>query len=49
MSFSDPVANMLTVIRNANLRGYRTVNFPYSSFKWTICKKLQENNFLTQC
>lgn len=49
MTLSDPVANMLTVIRNANMRGYRTVTFPHSSFKWMICKKLQENNFLSQC
>ena len=49
MTLSDPVANMLTIIRNANMRGYRTVSFPYSSFKWQICKKLEENNFLSQC
>ena len=49
MTFSDPVANMLTVIRNANMRGYKTVAFPYSSFKWNTCKKLEENNFLAQC
>ena len=48
MSFSDPVANMLAVIRNANLRGYRTVSFPYSSFKQAICQKLQQTNFLSQ-
>jgi len=33
MTFSDPVANMLTTIRNANMRSYRNVVFPYSSFK----------------
>jgi small subunit ribosomal protein S8 len=49
MTLSDPVANMLTTIRNANMRGYKTVIFPYSSFKWRICKKLEENNFLSQC
>jgi len=49
MTLSDPVANMLTVIRNANMRGYRTVSFPHSSFKWAICKKLEEINFLSQC
>lgn len=49
MTFSDPVANMLTTIRNANMRSYRNVVFPYSSFKWAICKKLEENNFLSQC
>lgn len=49
MTFSDPVANMLTTIRNANMRGYRTVVFPHSTFKWAICKKLEANNFLSQC
>lgn len=48
MTLSDPVANMLTAIRNANMRSYKTVVFPYSSFKWRICKKLEENNFLSQ-
>jgi small subunit ribosomal protein S8 len=49
MTFSDPIANMLTAIRNANLRGYKTVIFPYSNFKWQICEKLKENNFLSKC
>ncbi|KLL05339.1 MAG: 30S ribosomal protein S8 [Mycoplasmataceae bacterium RV_VA103A] len=49
MNLSDPVANMLTFIRNANMRGYKTVTFPYSAFKWQICKKLVGNNFLSQC
>jgi len=49
MTLSDPVANMLTIIRNSNMRGYKTVVFPYSSFKWQICKKLEESNFLSQC
>lgn len=49
MTLSDPVANMLTIIRNANMRSYKTVVFPHSSFKWQICKKLEEHNFLSQC
>jgi len=49
MTFTDPISNMLTSIRNSNLRGYRTVIFPYSSFKWRICQKLKDNNFFTQC
>ena len=49
MTFSDPVANMLTFIRNANMRGYKTVIFPYSSFKWQICQKLTKEKFLSQC
>jgi len=49
MVFSDPVANMLASIRNAGLRSRRTVSFPFSTFKWKICQKLQENNFLSEC
>src|SRR4051794_20576505 len=49
MTLSDPVANMLTIIRNANMRGYKSVAFPYSAFKWRICEKLKENNFFSQC
>ncbi|MCE8163919.1 MAG: 30S ribosomal protein S8 [Candidatus Moeniiplasma glomeromycotorum] len=49
MTFSDPVANMLTTIRNANMRGKKTVAFPYSIFKWRICEKLRENNFFSKC
>ena len=49
MTLSDPVANMLTAIRNANLRKHKTVVFPHSSFKWKICEKLEENNILSQC
>lgn len=47
MTLSDPVANMLSSIRNANMRGYRTVSFFSSSFKLSICEKLKENNFLS--
>ena len=49
MTFSDPVANMLTIIRNANMRNYKTVIFPHSSFKWNTCKKLEDCGFLSQC
>jgi len=46
--FTDPIANMFTCLRNANLRRQRTVSFPYSRFKLNICKKLEENNYLTE-
>jgi small subunit ribosomal protein S8 len=49
MTFSDPVANMLATIRNANMRAFRNVVFPYSSFKWSICEKLEKSNFLSNC
>jgi len=47
MCFSDPVANMLTMIRNANMRGYHNVSFPHSSFKLKICEKIKENGFFS--
>jgi ribosomal protein S8 len=49
MTFSDPVANMLASINNANLRFYRSLSFPFSNLKWEICKKFRENNFLSEC
>lgn len=44
----DPISDMLTRIRNANMRSYREVSFPFSKFKWLICEKLKENNFLLE-
>jgi small subunit ribosomal protein S8 len=49
MTFTDPVANMLTSIRNANMRGYHSVSFPYSAFKWRVSQKLKDENFLSEC
>lgn len=45
---TDPISDMLTRIRNANMRSYREVSFPFSKFKWLICEKLKENNFLLE-
>ncbi|WP_147410500.1 uS8 family ribosomal protein [endosymbiont GvMRE of Glomus versiforme] len=45
---TDPIADMFTCLRNANLRQKRAVSFPYSRFKLDICKKLEENNYLTE-
>ena len=49
MTFTDPVANMLTSIRNANMRGYHSLSFPYSAFKWRVSQKLKDENFLSEC
>ena len=48
MTLSDPVANMLTAIRNAKMRGYKATSFPYSSFKLSICEKLHSNKFISE-
>lgn len=47
MNFSDPVANMLSIIRNANMAGHRSVRFPYSHFKEKICEKMKSNLFFS--
>jgi small subunit ribosomal protein S8 len=49
MTFTDPVANMLTSIRNANMRSYHSVSFPYSAFKWRVSQKLKDESFLSGC
>lgn len=49
MNSSDPISNMLTTIRNNNLRGNCKVTFPYSSFKWIICQKLKKERFFSNC
>ena len=45
---TDPISDMLTRIRNANMRSYREVSFPFSNFKLLICEKLKENNFFLE-
>ena len=45
---TDPISDMLTRIRNANMRSYREVSFPFSKLKFLICEKLKENNFLLE-
>jgi small subunit ribosomal protein S8 len=45
---TDPISDMLTRIRNANMRSYREVSFPFSKFKWLICEKLKENGFFLE-
>lgn len=45
---TDPISDMLTRIRNANMRSYREVSFPFSKFKFLICEKLKENGFFLE-
>lgn len=42
----DPIADMLTRIRNAYRAGHKTVQVPYSTFKEKICQVLLKNNYL---
>jgi small subunit ribosomal protein S8 len=46
MSFNDPVADMLTRIRNAVMAGHVQVAMPSSKLKTEIAKILKEEGFL---
>lgn len=46
MSLSDPVADMLTRVRNASQAGRRRVDMPVSKLKAEIARVLAENGFV---
>src|SRR4030042_6153545 len=46
MSFTDPIADMLTRIRNAVMAGHAQVAMPSSKIKSEIAKILREEGFL---
>ncbi len=46
MSMSDPIADMLTRIRNSILRKHVDVKIPFSNIKENILKVLQEEGFI---
>ncbi len=43
----DTIANMLTSIRNANMKNKEKVEFPYSKLKANILKVLKEEGFIS--
>ena len=47
MSMTDPIADMLTRIRNACGSKHRRVDMPASKMKLEIARLLKENNFIT--
>jgi small subunit ribosomal protein S8 len=47
MSLNDPIADMLTRIRNACASKHRRVDMPVSKMKIEIARILKENNFIT--
>jgi small subunit ribosomal protein S8 len=47
MTTSDPIADMLTRIRNAIMVGHDSVNIPTSKMKMAIAKILKEEGFIT--
>lgn len=46
MSFTDPIGDMLTRIRNAVLAGHNTVALPSSKIKAAIAKILKEEGYI---
>ena len=47
MSFTDPIADMITRFRNAQLRGLNTVSMPSSKFRAKIMDVLKEEGFIS--
>jgi len=44
---SDPVSDMLTIIRNAQAVHRSTVDIPFSKLKYEIAKTLEKEKFIT--
>lgn len=47
MSMTDPIADMLTRIRNGQAAGKKTVKIPSSKLKLAIAKVLKEEGFIS--
>lgn len=47
MSMSDPIADMLTRIRNAQMREHKTVSMPHSGIKVAIAEVLQKEGYIS--
>jgi small subunit ribosomal protein S8 len=48
MSMSDPIADMLTRIRNAQIRGKVTIQMPSSKQKVAIAELLKEEGYIAE-
>ena len=48
MSMSDPIADMLTRIRNAQIRGKVTIQMPSSKQKIAIAELLKEEGYIAE-
>ena len=46
MTMTDPIADMLTRLRNANAAKHETVSMPYSKFKANIAQILKREGFI---
>ena len=49
MTMSDPIADMLTRIRNANAAKHDTVDIPASKMKMSIAKILLDEGYVSKC
>lgn len=49
MAMTDPVADMLTRIRNGLKAGHKTVTMPSSNFKTAIAAILKEEGYIKDC
>ena len=46
MAIMDPIADMLTRIRNANMRNHKTVSVPHSNIKQQILKIFLDEGYI---
>lgn len=46
MTMTDPIADLLTRIRNANRAGYEKADSPHSTVKESICGILKEEGYI---
>ncbi|UCE28065.1 MAG: 30S ribosomal protein S8 [Candidatus Coatesbacteria bacterium] len=46
MTMTDPIADLLTRIRNANRAGYDKTDVPFSTMKESLCQILKEEGFI---
>ena len=46
MSFQDPISDMISRIKNAQLRGHDKVSFESSKLKKAICEVLLDEGFI---
>lgn len=49
MSLQDPIADMLTRIRNAQAVNRKTVQMPYSNLKLAIAEVLKKEGYIIDC
>lgn len=49
MNITDPIADMLTRVRNANDNKDETVDMPSSKIKYNIANSLKEEGFIRDC